>query len=119
MQHLIKIFVLFCVIATALARSGSITVKNGGGYVALFSVEYTKDGKRQSAESGDFTAGVSKTIQIPDGARDVFVKAEVYWFIASRAVIFTKHYDGPEQKCFKVWGTTLNTAWDERNCGDL
>lgn len=95
---------------------GSILVRNDGGYVARFSVSYTLDGQRFTKESGDFTLGVNKEVEIPAGATDVALKVEEAWFIASWSTIFAENFDGPVSKCYKIWGTTLDPAWEEIEC---
>lgn len=93
--------------------SGSILVRNTGGYVARFSVTYTLDGKEYKQESGEFTAGVNKSIEIPAGATNVNLKVEDAWFICSWSTIFTKHFDSPVAKQYHIYGTTLNPGWEE------
>lgn len=116
MQAVKLLIVLFALTATAWANSGSITVYNSGGYVAVFSVTYTLNDERKTDSSSNYSLGVSKTVEIPDGATDVYVICEEYWFPGQKTTIFTKNYDGPVQKCFKIWGTTLNPQWSEESC---
>lgn len=112
----LKLLILFALAATVWAKYGSITIHNGGGYVAVFSVSYTLNDERKTKESPNYTLGVSKTIEIPDGATDIYVKSEAFAFIGKRSTIFTKQYDEPVQKCFRIWGTTLGTSSEEEKC---
>ncbi|KAK7603309.1 hypothetical protein V9T40_003308 [Parthenolecanium corni] len=102
--------------ASAAAESGSIMVRNSGGYVAVFNVDYDLNGERKSESSGKFTLGVNKEINIPSGATNVYLKVEEYWFPGQKTTIFTKSYASPVHKCFKIWGTTLSPSYAEENC---
>lgn len=92
---------------------GSITVRNTGGYVAKFKVTFTLNGQRIVKESGNFTAGVNKQLDIPAGSTDIQVEALAEWFISSWSTIFTVGFDAPVRKNYEVYGTTLNTKWKE------
>ena len=90
---------------------GSITIKNKGAYVAKFKVSYTVDGQRLVKESGNFTAGVNKQIDIPANASDIHIEALAAWFICSWSTIFTEVYKEPIRIVYEISGTTLNTSW--------
>ncbi|MTK09157.1 MAG: hypothetical protein F8N38_19000 [Hungatella sp.] len=92
---------------------GSITVRNTGGYVAKFKITFTLNGQRIEKESGDFTAGVNKQLDIPAGSTDIQVEAMAAWFIGSWSSIFTVGFNAPVRKSYEVYGTTLNTKWKE------
>lgn len=92
---------------------GSITVRNTGGYIAKFKVTFTLNGQRIVKESGSFTAGVNKQVEIPAGSTDIQVEALAEWFISSWTTIFTVGFDTPVRKNYEVYGTTLNTKWKE------
>lgn len=106
------------VVAKQLAAEvgGSFLVRNEGGYVARFSVTYKYEGKAFSKDSGDFSLGVNKSISVPAGATDIHLKVEEAWFISSWTTIFTQDFGSPVTKCYKIWGTTLNPAWEETSC---
>lgn len=95
--------------------AGSITVRNEGGYVAKFSISYVFQGKELTKESDKFTAGVNKTLEIPQGASKIYLKTEEYWFIGQTTTIFTQKLDTPATKSYKIWGTTLSPKWEETN----
>lgn len=97
-------------------EGGSFYVRNEGGYVASFSVTYKYDGKEFSQNSGDFSLGVNKSISVPAGAKDIHLKVEEAWFIASWTTIFSLNFASPVTKCYKIWGTTLNPSWEEISC---
>lgn len=98
------------------AVGGSFLVRNSGGYVARFSVSYKFAGKDFSKDSGDFSLGVNKSIDVPAGATDIHLKVEEAWFINSWTTIFTQNFGSPVTKCYKIWGTTLNPSWEETSC---
>lgn len=94
-------------------NSGFITIVNNGGYVAKFDVSYSLDGKRVTKESGDFTVGTSKVIDIPAGSTDIVLHVYDAWFIKSWREIFSKHFDSPVTKKYEVYGTTLDPHYRE------
>ncbi|KAK7605190.1 hypothetical protein V9T40_007048 [Parthenolecanium corni] len=102
--------------AYASAKDGYVSVNNNGGYVAAGQVQYDYNGSRQSESFGDFSLGVTKSIRIPDGATNIYVKVEEYWFINSLSTIFTESFATPPEKCYKIWGTTLNPKYSTINC---
>ena len=98
----------------------SIVVRNTGAYVARFSVDFARDGERAKQESGDFTAGVNKSISLPEGAKDIHVKAEAMTGLVWNpwSTIFEQIYpDLSGVKRFTVRGTTLNPGYVE-DAGD-
>lgn len=116
MQSIKIIFVLLATIAAlAAAEPGSILIRNYGGYMTVFKIDYDLSGSRKSVSSGDFGLGDQKEITIPDGATNVDLTAEYYW-LSGPNPIFTKSYLGPVHKCFQVRGTTSNPSYDEVNC---
>ena len=95
---------------------GSITVRNSGAYVARFYVKYTDtDGKRVEHDSGDFTVGVNKSIELPPGSIHIVVKAEEMWGFGW-STIFTKEYPSVVCKEFQLLGTTLDPYYHEKDC---
>lgn len=100
-------------LGAANSNSGWIAIDNEGGYVAKFDVSYTLNGQRFTENTGDFTLGVTKVIDIPAGATDIVLHAwDAYWF-SSWKEIFSKHFDSPVTKKYKVYGTTLNPKYKE------
>ena len=91
---------------------GSVKVRNEGGYVARFSLSYTFQGHNFTKNSGTFSLGVNKSIEIPEGATDIHLKVEEMWGFGW-STIFTKVFPTPESKSYKVYGTTLNPKWAE------
>ncbi|SHJ93708.1 Thiol-activated cytolysin [Hathewaya proteolytica DSM 3090] len=92
---------------------GSILVRNNGGYVARFSVKFNLNGQVITKDSGDFTLGVNKSIDIPAEATEIHLKVEEAWFIKSWSTIFTKDFGTPVNKSYEISGTTLNPKWKE------
>lgn len=94
--------------------SGIIVVRNCGGYVARFTVKYTHNGQRYTEESGNFTAGVNKSIEFPSGSTDIVVKAEELWGFGW-STIFCKEYSYTVRKWFELTGTTLHPDYHEKD----
>jgi hypothetical protein len=96
-------------------KGGSFHVRNGGGYVAKFSVTYKLHGQDFSKDSGTFTLGVNKAVDLPAGATDIHLKVEENWAFGW-STIFTKVFSEPAVKCYEIHGTTLNPKWKEVSC---
>lgn len=92
---------------------GRISIENRGAYVAKFTVSFDLEGKRVTCESDNFTAGVTKSIEIPAGATNIQLCAMDAWFIGQWNDIFTKAFKGPVMKKYRISGTTLNTSYEE------
>ena len=99
--------------ASADNMGGRISIENRGAYVAKFTVAYTVDGNRTTKESDNFSAGVTKSIEIPAGATNIQLCAQDAWFFGSWNDIFSKSFDTPVTKKYRVSGTTLNTSYEE------
>lgn len=95
-----------------------IGVTNNGGYVARASVSYVENGQQYKQNSGDFTAGVKKTFQLPGDATNILLDVDDEYFISSWRNIFTQQWAAPpaDQVCFDVAGTTLLPTWKQVNC---
>ncbi|MDE2483338.1 MAG: hypothetical protein KGN02_14265 [bacterium] len=100
----------------AAATGGTIRVKNTGAYVATFKVQYSLKGTRYTIESGNFTAGTTRALDVPAGATDIYLEVSEYVFIGITTVIFTKRYDSPGNYCFEIGGTTFSPSWKEVAC---
>lgn len=92
---------------------GVIVVRNCGGYIARFSVTYTHNDHNFTKESGIFTIGINKSIEIPAGSTDILVKAEEMWGLGW-STIFTKEYSSVVRKKFDLYGTTLHPHYCEK-----
>ena len=100
--------------------NGFVKFHHSGGYVAKYEVTWTEaDGsgnytQNRSWESGHKTAGYSGQVDIPGDARNVRLKA----WAATGLVwdpwgeIFNVALEGPDNKCYRAKGTTLNRSWD-------
>ena len=92
---------------------GVIVIRNGGGYIARFSVRFTNDERKHNTrESGIFTVGVNKSIEFPFESKDIIVKAEAMWGLGW-STIFTKEFSTAVRKKFYLRGTTLNPSYRE------
>lgn len=91
-------------------------MKNTGGFVARFYVDYTSGGRRIHQASGNFTAGTSKAIYIPPDATDIYVVIQEEYFIASWSTVATFNFNDPIVNCYEVYGTTLDAHVKEIAC---
>ena len=98
-------------------KNGHITLFHQGGYVAKFEVSWDVAGKSETWRSGDQTAGWKKTLHFPGDATNFSIKATAYTGLvwSPENEIINVNEPGIPNKCYKVFGTTLNTAYDN-NC---
>ena len=89
-----------------LPMPGNVMVKNAGGYVMWFTVKYEYQGQWVTKESGNFTLGFIRDIEIPVGAKNITITAE-----QTTGEIFTETLEKPEIVCFKCWGTIFSTTY--------
>jgi hypothetical protein len=103
--------------AVSATTSGSILVRNEGGYVARFKVSYDPGmgQKRVHRSSGSFAIGAQKSIVLPSDATDISLKVEEDTG-STWSTIFTKSFAETVKKCYKVYGTTLNPKHKEIDC---
>lgn len=112
-----KFLIVISVLAFALTAAddgGFVKIHNRGLYVAIFSVSYDLNGKPVSKSSGPFWMFHHRTIEIPEGATNIRVKAEEYWFFKLKATIFEEQYDKPGSHCYKVYGVTFAPTWKKK-----
>ena len=96
-------------------NSGSILVKNEGGYVIRFSIAYTFGGQRFSQMTEPYPVLQSRTLFIPNGATDIHLHTEIS-YVFGWGTIFTQIFPTPVVKCYKVWGTAFEPQWTEIGC---
>lgn len=92
----------------AEAADKRVCVKNTGGFVARFEVDYDRNDIRLHTHSGNFTAGTQKCIGVPEDASNMMVSIQEEYFIASWSTVCQKSFDRPQNIDAKVSGTTLN-----------
>lgn len=93
-------------------QGGSILVRCEGGFISRFTLSYEFEGLEFSKHSGNISLGVNKSESVPIGATNLFLKVEEMWGFGW-STIFTQQFAEPVQKCYKVYGTTLNPKWNE------
>ncbi len=96
---------------------------HAGAYVAKFQVTWVEaDGQgnytqNKNWESGNQTAGYTRQVDLPGDAQNVRLQA----WAATGLVwdpwgeILNVSLNGPDNKCYRATGTTLNRSWDN-NC---
>lgn len=104
--------------------NGFVRLRTTGGYVAKFQVTWTQADASgnytidKNWESGNKTAGWSQQVDVPGDARNLRLRG----WAATGLVwdpwgeIFNVALEGPDNKCYHAYGTTLNRKWDH-NCG--
>jgi thiol-activated cytolysin len=99
--------------------NGFIKLRHSGAYVARFTVNWLEPDANgtlvpKSWESGQQTAGYTKTLDLPGDAAGVRIVAEaatgLVWSPWGEAMSET--IAGPNGKCYRIKGTTLDRSWD-------
>lgn len=96
-----------------------VNVDHAAAYVAKYYISYDQNGTSKKVESGDFTSGFSKQLDIPANVENIKVKAEAYTglFWDPLNTIFEKSFaQNPGNLCFTIKGTTLDTSYDTGDC---
>jgi thiol-activated cytolysin len=103
--------------------NGYVRWQHSGAYVAKFEVDWVEPDERGNYtqnkvwESGEKTAGYSEQLDLPGDAQGVRLRAwaatGLVWDPWGQIIDVT--LDGPDNKCYRVTGTTLNRSWDN-NC---
>jgi thiol-activated cytolysin len=114
--------------ATDYTETSSVTYPNGyvkfrheGGYIAAFRVSWDEadaNGNYHAAEqfnSGDVSMGWQQQVNLPGDARNVRLQAWCATGISSWNEIMNTALNGPDNKCYKVYGTIWEPRWDN-NC---
>lgn len=100
-------------------KPGHYGIQHNGWYVAWFYVDYYLDGVHHSDSSGNFTAGFTRSIDIPAKATNVFVLVREDTGIGYRTIFRYPASGGmprPEEKCWKITGTTLSPKYEAITC---
>ena len=99
--------------SSADALGGRISIENRGAYVAKFTVSYDLNGKRITNETDNYTSGVTKSVEVPADAVNIQLCAMDAWFFGQWNDIFSKTFEKPVNKKYRISGTTLNTSFEE------
>jgi len=100
--------------------NGFVRLRHSGAYVAKFQVTWEEPdakgnyGVTKNWESGEKTAGYSYQVDLPGDARNVHLRAwaatGLVWDPWGEALNQT--LNGPDNKCYRIHGTTLDRRWD-------
>lgn len=93
-------------------KNGKITFFNEGGYVAKFLLTYKLNGKKVSIHTGNMALGNKKSYDIPGNATNVYINGKSKTFVVWNPwkTIFNKWFKNVPNKCYKVYGTSLNPS---------
>ena len=96
---------------------------NDGVYFAWFRVRWTEPGangiynQEKMVEFTETTAGWYTKVDLPGDAQGIRIEAWAATFIKTWRDIFSVHLDGPDNKWYRVYGTTGDRCWDNRGRG--
>jgi hypothetical protein len=93
---------------SSVSKGGFISVKSDAGYITKVKVNYVVNGKRQY-KSGTVSLGFTKEFGIPLGATSIKLNVEG----VGCGLSFSKSFSYLVTKCYKVWGTIIDTEWRE------
>ena len=97
-----------------------VKFEHAGAYVAKFEIDWVEPDANgdytinRQWESGEKTSGYSESIELPGDAKNVHLKAwaETGLVWDPWGEILNKVIDGPDNKNYRVTGTTLDRHWD-------
>jgi thiol-activated cytolysin len=101
-------------------NNGFVKLAHAGAYVAKFQVSWTEPdaqgnyNQNKNWESGHKTAGYTEQIDLPGDAQGVRIRG---WAATGLiwdpwGEIMNVALSGPDNKCYRATGTTLNRRWD-------
>lgn len=111
-----------------------IRVRNKGGYVARFYIDYHVPNSPQivsgfsipvklfesTLSSGSYPVGQTRVIGVPRTALTARVRVERFIFYPFFGwywkEIFRQEFKPQDRLCFDVWGTTIQPYWSSINC---
>ncbi len=93
-------------IGNDLDSEAELTLINGGGYSAMFKVNYTVEGHQKSYESGNVAMGWRYKLALPPNAKNI--KVEGYYHNLFWRRVFEKSETVAADKCYKLYGTIFN-----------
>ena len=92
----------------------AITIKNSGGYMAEFYVDYQIGSAVYKLDSGAFSLGFSRTLNIPKNAEQVYLVVEIWIFGGER--ILAEDYISTDNHCFNLVGTIFDANMNKIAC---
>ncbi|UJR33943.1 hypothetical protein I4U23_021361 [Adineta vaga] len=115
---------------------GWIRVRNKGGYVARFHVDYhvlhSSTGNlisnlylpirlfQETTSSGSYPIGRTRVLDVPRNAVTARVRVERFIFYPffgwAWKEIFRQEMNPQDKRCFDIWGTTAHPRWTSMNC---
>ena len=113
-----------------------IRIRNKGGYVARFFVDYHVANlpKRsfsygyyypirlfeRTISSGNYPIGQTRVISVPPSALTARIRAERFIFYPFFGwywkEIFRQEISPQDKRCYDIWGTTVQPYWTSINC---
>ena len=103
--------------------NAEIKLEHAGAYVARVTVQWSEPDENgvlqpQKEEFGEQTTGWTKTINLPGDAENININAEaatgLVW--APWGEIMNKTLPGPSNCTYKMYGTTLDRRFEEKDC---
>lgn len=101
--------------ATSLSP-GLVIVKNDGGFLARFAVDWRQSGRADRGESGSFPVVAAKSIGLPAGASDITLTIEIMTFpppFETWKVVSVHAYISAPRVSFRLSGTTIDPVVEE------
>ena len=94
----------------------SISVKNIAGFTTTYILSYSYNGKKYSINSGNFTLGMIRNINIPKLAKNVsvIVIAVLDSALPDQRIIYSKNFSSALNIKLKISGTSINPKIDEQ-----
>ncbi|KOC46320.1 hypothetical protein [Clostridium botulinum] len=108
-------------ITTALNSNNDVYIQIGnyGGFLAEFYVDYIEaNGTPHSEDSGAFSLGFSRRINISPGTPGVNLRVEI-WIFGGMRVMYDGYIQTRTSSCFGLYHTIFDATMDRIPCSSL
>ncbi|KEH96836.1 hypothetical protein [Clostridium botulinum] len=96
-----------------------IQISNYGGFMAEFYVTYIDPmGIEHNEDSGAFSLGFSRRINIVPGTRTVGLKVEL-WIFGGNRIIYDGYMGIPGPSCFGLYHTIFDATFEPISCNSV
>ncbi|MEF9953276.1 MAG: hypothetical protein RR840_01025 [Clostridium sp.] len=96
--------------------NGFISVYNGSGYIAIYTVQYELDGAHHFYQTPRFSLFFTEKVNIPAGATKINLRVWYYLDIRTWVPFFDMDFETPPSICYKLYGTIYNPGCGEIPC---
>ena len=92
----------------------AIKIQNSGGYIAEFFINYQVGSSVYKLDSGAFSLGFSRVLNIPQNAEMIYLTVDIWIFGGLRHLV--EDYISTANHCFNLTGTIFDAVMNEVPC---